>query len=128
MPALDAGGLKILLDQNIPPVLVSWLHMQRPEWFVTHTSEVGLNGKPDAEIYDYAQAHGFLIVTFDEDFADRRSFPVGQHHGVIRLRVWPTTIEETQLALSRLLEQVDDDDLRGALVIIDRQRIRIRRL
>jgi predicted nuclease of predicted toxin-antitoxin system len=92
----------------------------------THTSDVGLDGKPDAEMFAYAQVHACLVVTFDEHFADLRSFPVGQHHGVVRLRVWPTTIEETQSALARLLEQVTEDELRGALVVIDRQRIRIR--
>ena len=74
-----------------------------------------------------AQERRSLIVTFDEDFADRRSFPVGSHHGVIRLHVWPTTVEETQSALERLLGEVADEELRGALVIVDRHRIRVRR-
>jgi len=63
---------------------------------------------------------------FDEDFADQRSFPVGGHCGVVRLRVWPTTIEETESARTRLLEEVTDDELSGSLVIIDRNRIRVR--
>ena len=75
----------------------------------------------------WAQARGFLIITFDEDFADQRSFPVGRHHGVVRLHVWPTTAEEVQLALTRLLSEVSEDELDGALVIIDRTRIRVRR-
>ena len=66
-------------------------------------------------------------MTFDEDFADRRSFPLGKYAGIVRLRVWPTTIEETERALRRLLWQVPDNELRGALVIIDRRRIRVRR-
>jgi hypothetical protein len=68
-----------------------------------------------------------LMKTSDEDFADQRSFPVGQHYGVIRLRVWPTTIEETQNGLSRLLEQSDDSELAGSLVIIGQHHIRVRR-
>jgi predicted nuclease of predicted toxin-antitoxin system len=66
-------------------------------------------------------------VTFDEDFADQRSFPMGSHSGIIRLRVWPTTIEEIQDALERLLAEVPDAELAGALVIIDRDAIRVRR-
>ena len=54
-------------------------------------------------------------------------YPVGSHAGVIRLRVWPTTIEDTEDALARLFEAVADEDLRGRLVIIDQRRIRIRR-
>ncbi len=62
----------------------------------------------------------------DENFADRRSFPVGDHFGIVRLRVWPTTADETIAALQRLLEQVSEDELRGALVTVDRSRIRVR--
>ncbi len=118
--------IRILLDQNISREVSSWLRRLRPTWEVVHTSEVELQGKPDAEIFAWAQQNGRLIITFDEDFADQRSFPVGQHHGVIRLRVWPTTVEETQSALARLLEGVDDSELLGALVIIGQSYIRIR--
>jgi hypothetical protein len=68
-----------------------------------------------------------MIITFDEDFADQRTFPIGFHAGIIRLRVWPTTIEETQDALERLLVEVPDAELVRALVIIDREAIRVRR-
>lgn len=65
-------------------------------------------------------------MTFDEDFADQRSFPVGNHWGIVRLRIWPTTIEETQRAIDRLVREVPDEELSRALVIVDRTRIRIR--
>jgi len=67
------------------------------------------------------------VVTFDEDFADTRMYPVGSHAGVIRLRVWPTTIEQTEGGLGRLPESVEDRDLVGSLVIVDDQRIRVRK-
>jgi hypothetical protein len=64
---------------------------------------------------------------FDEDLADQRTFPIGSHAGIVRLRVWPTTVEETQDALERLLAEVPDHELARALVIIDREAIQIRR-
>lgn len=45
---------------------------------------------------------GAIVVTFDEDFADTRMYPVGSHAGVIRLQLWPTTIEQTEKALDRV--------------------------
>jgi len=119
-------GLRILLDQNVPREIAPWLHGLRPSWEVHHAAEVALAGRPDREIFAWAQAHQAIIVTFDEDFADQRSFPVGEHHGVIRLHVWPTTVEEAQDALGRLLAEIPDAELRGALVIIERGRIRVR--
>jgi hypothetical protein len=68
------------------------------------------------------------LSPYDEDFADARMFPVGSHCGVIRLRVWPTTIEKTESALQRVINELEEDDLRGSLVIVDEARIRIRRL
>ena len=116
----------VLLDQNVPQPVAAWLRELRPAWIVYHVKEIGLAGKRDREIFAWAQERQAIIITFDEDFADQRSFPVGEHHGVVRLRVWPTTIEETQDALERLLAEVPDNELLGALVIIDRARIRVR--
>lgn len=119
--------LHVLLDQNVPRAVRDWLRAQRPGWTVVHTSDVGLTGKKDPEVFAWAQSAGAVVVSFDEDFADRRSFPAGRHHGVVRLRVWPTTIEETQSALARLLAEVSEDEIPGSLVIIGRHRIRVRR-
>ena len=70
------------------------------------------------------QRNGALIISFDEDFADGRSFSARDHHGIVRLRVWPTTIDETEQAHARLFSEVSADELTGALVIVDRSRIR----
>ena len=119
-------SLRVLLDQNVPRAVAVWLRRLRPSWIVRHATEVGLAAKSDREIFTWAQGEQAIIITFDEDFADQRSFPVGEHHGIVRLRVWPTTTEETQHALERLLAEVPDNELSGALVIIDRSHIRVR--
>lgn len=93
--------------------VAQWLRTFRPLWTVQHTSEVGLQGKSDESIFCWVQQDGSLIITFDEDFADRRAFPLGDHHGVVRLRVWPTTIEEMQRALERLFAEVAEHELSG---------------
>jgi predicted nuclease of predicted toxin-antitoxin system len=119
--------LTLLLDQNVPQQVSDFVRLKRPEWRVLHVNEIGLQGASDEAIFQRAQTDGAIVVTFDEDFADTRMYPVGSHAGVIRLRVWPTTIEQTEKALGRLLESVEDHDLPGSLVIIDEQRIRVRK-
>jgi predicted nuclease of predicted toxin-antitoxin system len=94
---------------------------------VRHVRDIGLSGASDAAIFHWAQENGAIVVTFDEDFADTRMYPVGGHAGVIRLRVWPTTVEVTQTALGRLLSTMQDEVLPGSLVIVDSSKIRIRR-
>lgn len=120
-------ALTVLLDQNVPRAIAHWLRVRRTRWTIYHTSDVALSGQPDEEIFVWAQQRHAVIITFDEDFADQRTFPIGSHAGIIRLRVWPTSIEETQDALERLLADVPDTELAGALVIIDREAIRVRR-
>jgi predicted nuclease of predicted toxin-antitoxin system len=119
--------LRILLDQNVPRAAGAWLKTHRPGWEIAHTSELALSLRSDEEIFRWAQNHRQIVVSFDEDFADARFFSLGSHCGVIRLRVWPTTIEETIAALQRLLNQVPETDWPGSLIIIERGQIRLRR-
>lgn len=70
----------VLLDQNVPQAVAAWLQGLKPSWEICHTTTVGLGGKSDREVFDWAQAQRAIIITFDEDFSDQRSFPVGGHH------------------------------------------------
>ncbi|MEW5944845.1 MAG: DUF5615 family PIN-like protein [bacterium] len=121
------AGFKWLLDQNIPEAVGPWLEGLGLDLDVSHVKSVNMADANDDMIFEFAQREKRLIVTFDEDFADRRIYPLGSHCGIIRLRIWPTTIEEIQAALLRLLNHVSISDLYGALVIIDHRHIRVRR-
>ena len=120
--------LALLLDQNVPLVATEWLRNQRPHWKIQHVNELDFKGRPDDFLYRWAQKNDAIIVTYDEDFADARMYPLGRHHGIIRLRVWPTTVEQTQDALSRLLADLPASKWRDSLIIIDNEKIRVRKL
>ena len=119
---------RILLDQNIPQALLIWLREKLPGWEVRHVNELGFQGRSDEFLYLWALENRAIIVTYDEDFADSRFYPLGHHHGIVRLRVWPTTIEQTQNALDRLIESSPPSTWRNCLIIIDNQKIRVRKL
>lgn len=117
----------ILLDQNIPESIASWLSKQLPRSTIHHANSLGMSGQSDDILFRWAQQHNAIIATYDEDFADARTYPLGQHCGVIRFRVWPTTTENTQRAFARLIERVAETDWPDSLIIIDNYKIRIRR-
>jgi len=119
---------RILLDQNIPQALSEWLKEKLPGWEIRHVNELGFQGRTDEFLYLWAQENGAIIVTYDEDFADSRFYPLGHHHGIVRLRVWPTTIEQTQNAMERLIADLPPSNWRDCLIIIDKQKIRVRKL
>ncbi|MDH5721645.1 MAG: DUF5615 family PIN-like protein [Spirochaetia bacterium] len=120
-------NLKILLDQNIPFEIAGFIKSEKENWEVTHTLKIYLSTKKDSEIFSWAQENNYLIITFDEDFADQKSFPVNKHCGIIRLKVWPTIIEEVKIALKRLFEKFSDEEIYGSLIIIDKNKIKLRK-
>jgi predicted nuclease of predicted toxin-antitoxin system len=117
----------LLLDQNVPVAVAVWLAGRTSGWRVAHVNDLGLAGRPDSVIFSWAQEHRAIVITFDEDFADARFQSLGQHCGVVRLRVWPTSTDATIDALERLIGALPADDWAGALIIVDNRRIRIRR-
>lgn len=119
---------RILLDQNVPQSFSGWLSSKLPEWEILHVSELGFQGKTDEFLYLWAQEKKALIITYDEDFADARFYPLGNHHGIIRLRVWPTTIEQTKSAIERLITDLSPTQWHGCLIIIDNKKIRVRKV
>ena len=124
---MPEAGLRLLLDQNVPYAVAQWMRQQRPAWLVQHVKDLGFEGQTDEFLYRWAQQEMAIVVTYDEDFADSRLYPLGHHHGIVRLRVWPTTTENTIEALDRLLRQLPDEEWPGSLIIIDNQKIRVRR-
>ena len=61
--------MKLLFDENLSPSLAARLRDVFPQ--STHVREVGLKGRDDLKIWEYAAAHGFALVTKDDDFRER---------------------------------------------------------
>jgi predicted nuclease of predicted toxin-antitoxin system len=59
--------LKLLVDENLPPRLIHDLADLIPD--SVHVQSVGFGSTPDELIWEYAQAHGFVFLTKDKDFA-----------------------------------------------------------
>jgi len=68
--------LRLLFDQNLSPRLPDRLADLFPD--ATHVSHLGLEQASDDDVWTYAQAHAYAIVTKDADFGDLgviRGFP-----------------------------------------------------
>lgn len=120
--------MQVLLDENVPPRVAEWLRHVRPTWSVAHVNDIGLQGCDDETVLSWAVQHAAFIISFDEDFADRRLIPREGLIGILRLRVWPTTTEEVISAAQRMLEQLSEEEMMKSLIVIDNAKIRIRRL
>jgi predicted nuclease of predicted toxin-antitoxin system len=76
--------VKILFDANLSPALVARLAAEYPS--SAHVRDVSLRSATDAQIWDYAKTHGFVIASKDADFRER-SFVEGFPPKVIWLDV-----------------------------------------
>lgn len=61
--------MKFLIDAQLPPGLTEWLTDHGHEG--KHVKDVGLHDAEHPEIWSYAINQEFIIITKDEDFADR---------------------------------------------------------
>jgi predicted nuclease of predicted toxin-antitoxin system len=61
--------VKFLVDAQLPPGLVKWLNDQGHD--SQHVDYCGLNGANDITIWNYAISAQAIILTKDEDFAER---------------------------------------------------------
>ena len=76
--------MKLLFDENLSPRLIELVGDEYPE--SRHIRDVELIGAPDREIWEYARANGFTIVSKDDDFR-QRSFLEGAPPKVVWLQV-----------------------------------------
>ena len=61
--------MRLLFDQNLSPRLVDLLSEIYPG--SAHVQSVSLDCATDETVWNYAQEHGFTIVTKDTDFHER---------------------------------------------------------
>jgi predicted nuclease of predicted toxin-antitoxin system len=117
---------KFLLDEDMPRSLAKLLREAGYE--VADVRDVGLRGHSDTEVFAYAQAEQATLLTADKGFANMLTYPPGSHAGIVVSRIpdtLPTAVVNQEIV--QALARLEDQDLMGVLVIIGRERIRIRR-
>lgn len=97
--------MKLLLDEDLSPRLVGLLADLFPE--SRHVRDVCLTGQSDTLIWAHAAAHGFAIVSKDDDF-HHLSFLKGPPPKVIALRIGNCTTGQ----IEKLLRSRHPDILR----------------
>ena len=117
--------IKLLLDQNLSPKTADFIRSLG--WDAKDVRELGKGGADDADIYEFAKAEGWTLVTYDLDFS-RRFMADKKLPGLILLRVHPQTVEILHPVLQDFLQRVKSEDLAGAIVTVEPQRYRLRKV
>jgi predicted nuclease of predicted toxin-antitoxin system len=61
--------MKLLFDENLSHKLLPLITASFPA--SQHVREVGLKGRTDEDVWEYAKAKGFVLVSKDKDFYQR---------------------------------------------------------
>ncbi len=117
--------IRLLLDQNLSPKTVAFLRSLG--WEVKDLRELGKSGASDAEIYEFAKAEGWILVTYDLDFSRRFMADKGLP-GLILLRVHPQTLEVLHPVIQDFLEKAKPEELQGAIATLEIHRYRLRKV
>ena len=93
--------MKLLFDENLSPRLVSLLADVYPG--STHVHDLGMDEAQDVEIWSFAAAEGYTIVSKDWDY-HQLSFRFGHPPRVILLRIGNCSVRDSaQLLRERFI-------------------------
>jgi len=117
--------VKIKLDENLSRHLKPLL--EKLEHDVCTVLDENLLSQPDTRIGAAAKAEGRILFTLDLEFGDLRKYPPGGHHGVILFRPYSMGPLGVNQFIAGFVAQVDLLDFSGCVVIVEPDKVRVRR-
>jgi predicted nuclease of predicted toxin-antitoxin system len=118
--------MKFLLNENISPSIVPFF--QKIRWNAVHASTLGLQGKSDIQIVEYAIREDLIIIRHDLDYSRIVSLSGKDKPSVLsfRLEKISKNILFSLVSLNKI--QLEHYLQKGALVSIDESGFRFRLL
>jgi predicted nuclease of predicted toxin-antitoxin system len=116
--------VRFVADMCMDVRVVTWLNSQGHD--ATHLRDQGLQRLPNGEIFDKAIAESRVVVTFDLDFGEIVALCKGRKAGVILFRLRNTRTAFVIQRLSTVISECADALTRGAIVIVEETRHRVR--
>ncbi len=119
--------MRFLVDQNLAPSVAEGLVAAGHD--AVHTEALGLARAGDEVVLQRAGANDRVVVSADTDFGDLLVLHGSRKPSIVLIRRPRDRRAEQVLALLLAnLPAVEDDLLRGAIVVLNSDRVRVRRL
>jgi predicted nuclease of predicted toxin-antitoxin system len=117
-------SLRFITDEDVPR---STARVLRDAGFdAVDVRDVGLRGKSDAEVFEFAQRENRLMITCDMGFSNILNFPPSENHGILVIRIPDSeSIETFNHEVSRAIQEVGDN-LGHHLAIVEVGKVRLR--
>ncbi len=118
--------MKFLIDMALSPQLAHWLELRGHD--AVHARNIGLHRAPDAQIMAIALDEGRVVVTADLDYARLLALTRAEAPALILFRGGNYSEAEAVERLAKALELVPAEEIQTSIVVIEKRRIRRRRL
>jgi len=118
--------MRFLVDMPLSPELAAWLVRQGQE--AVHVVEMKLERASDATILERARNEGRVVVTADLDYPRLLALSQAEGPGLILFRGGNYGEQEARERLARVAETIPLEELPNSIVVIEKGRIRRRRL
>ena len=118
--------MKLLIDMMLSPRLARWLGGLGYD--AVHVSEIGMSRASDEEILKRASDEGRIVITADLDYPRLLAAFGTKNTPVILVRGGQFGHEWVKKQLEHLFESMTEAELGESLIVIERHRVRKRRL
>jgi predicted nuclease of predicted toxin-antitoxin system len=118
--------VKFLIDMPLSPALADWLVQQGHD--AVHALSLGLNRSPDIAVLERARDEQRVIITADLDYPRLLALAQAEGPGLILFRGGDYSEREAIDRLATALEKIPEGELLTSIVVIEKSRIRQRRL
>ena len=116
---------RLKVDENLPREIAELLNTHGYD--AVTVLDQGWSGMADDDLWQRVQAEKRWLVTADKEFADLRLYPPGTHAGVILMRSDEGGLEDYLQLSGTAIERLDLDEIAGAVVVVSKRGVRIRR-
>ena len=116
--------MRFKLDENLPIELARLLHRSGHD--AVTVLDQGLGGARDSQLASLCTEEGRVLVTFDTDFSDIRTYPPKASSGIIVLRLESQARAHVLETGMRLVSALSASLAGGELWIVEESRIRVR--
>ncbi len=121
--------MKLLIDECVLGKTAKLLKSKG--YSVITVQELGKSSATNGTVISIAKEKRAVIISNDLDFGNLMLYPLGSHGGIIILRPRLDTfdaIDDVHNVLLSALDELEPSEIEKSLIIVDRNKYRIRRL